>query len=59
MNRHDIMQLIKYAVRDLNEAVTVYDAECEQPLPPYHSRESIKRRIVQIRQDLLMLEKEL
>ena len=68
MNSHEIMQLIKYAVRDLQEAVTAYNAAIEGNnnkwgyglgLPNHQSREAIKRRIVQIRQDLLMLEKEL
>lgn len=58
MNRLDRMQLIKLAVRDLDDAVqsfmTVY-GEREN----WRSDEAIKRRIIQIRADLKKLEEEL
>lgn len=61
------MRLVELAVQDLRDAVTQYTLLCERSkygvaryglddIPRYYTKESIKRRIVQIRQDLLMLE---
>ena len=67
MNNLDRMDLIKRGVKDLEEAVCAYEgARKKNPntvdylwgLPKYHTRESIYRRIVQLRQDLLQLGKE-
>lgn len=67
MNNLDQMKLIKYGVKDLEEAVCAYEyARKKNPntfdylwgLPYYHTRESINRRIIQLRQDLLLLMKE-
>ena len=67
MNNLDRMNLIKLGVKDLEEAVCTYEyAMKKNPntgdylwgLPDYHTRESICRRIVQLRQDLLQLGKE-
>ena len=67
MNNLDQMKLIKLGVKDLEEAVCAYEyARKKNPntvdylwgLPDYHTRESIYRRIVQLRQDLLQLGKE-
>lgn len=67
MNNLDRMNLIKLGVKDLEEAVRAYEyARINNPntweylwgLPKYHTRESIYRRIVQLRQDLLQLGKE-
>ena len=67
MNNLDRMNLIKLGVKDLEEAVSAYEcARKNNPntwdylwgLPNYHTRESINRRIVQLRQDLLQLGKE-
>ena len=67
MNNFDRMKLIKLGVKDLEEAVCAYEcARKKNPntwdylwgLPDYHTRESIHRRIVQLRQDLLQLGKE-
>lgn len=58
MNRLERIQLIDLAVRDLTDAVGSFTAvfgECEK----WCSEEAIKRRILQIRADLKMLEKEL
>ena len=66
MNNLDQMKLIKLCVKDLDEAVRAYEgARKKNPntvdylwgLPKYHTRESIHRRIVQLRQDLLQLGK--
>ena len=66
MNNLDQMKLIKLCVKDLDEAVCAYEyARKKNPntldylwgLPKYHTRESINRRIVQLRQDLLQLGK--
>ena len=63
----DRMKLIQLAVKDLNEAVNAYEnarkvnpetSDVWWQLPRYHTRESIRRRIKQLRQDLLQLEKE-
>lgn len=68
MTNIDRMKLIKLGVKDLDEAVCAY--ECARKsfpedkwdylwgLPKYHTRESILRRIKQLRQDLLQLGKE-
>lgn len=67
MNSLDRMELIKLCVKDLDEAVRAYKCAREKfpnivdlcwGLPDYHTRESIHRRIVQLRQDLLQLGKE-
>lgn len=67
MNNLDRMNLIKLGVKDLEEAVCAYEYAREKHpntwdnlwgLPNYHRRESIYRRIVQLRQDLLQLGKE-
>lgn len=67
MNNLDRMKLIKHGVKDLEEAVCAYEYERKKNpntldylwgLPNYHTRESIYRRIVQLRQDLLQLRKE-
>lgn len=67
MNNLDRMKLIKLGVKDLEEAVCAYEcARKKHPntrdylwgLPNYHTRESIYRRIVQLRQDLLLLRNE-
>lgn len=67
MKNLDRMKLIMLAAKDLEEAVM----ECAKAKgdkrfawsgydgPKHYSPESIRRRIVQLRQDLLMLEKEL
>lgn len=67
MNNLDLMKLIKLGVKDLEEAVCAYEcARKKNPntrdylleLPKYHTRESINRRIVQLRHDLLLLRNE-
>lgn len=67
MNNLDRINLIKLGVKDLEEAVCAYEyARKKNPntfdylwgLPDYHTRGSINRRIVQLRQDLLLLMKE-
>lgn len=67
MKNLDKMKLIKLCVKDLDEAVCAYEcARKKNPntldyllwLPKYHTRESIYRRIVQLRQELLQLGKE-
>jgi hypothetical protein len=63
----DRMKMLTLASKDLNEAVKVYaDAKAERKyvyagcaVPLHCSKEAIKRRITQMRQDLLLLEKEL
>ena len=69
MNVRDWMKLISLSLKDLADAIDVYDKarrEIENGAkswqvykPNYYSKEAIKRRITQIRQDLLLLEKEL
>ena len=68
MKNLDRMDMIKLGVKDLEEAVCAYEyARKKNPdtwdylfgLPDYHTRESIYRRIVQLRQDLLQLGKEI
>lgn len=67
MKTVDRMQMLSLAVDDLSEAVNVYAKAKEDTgyawagnvVPLHCSKKSIKRRITQIRQDLLMLEKEL
>lgn len=67
MTNLDRMKLIQLAVKDLNEAVNAYENARKvnhEPydvlwnLPRYHTRESIRRRIMQLRQDLFQLGKE-
>lgn len=67
MNNLDRMKLIMLATQDMNDAVNAYEkARKLNPetddvwwnLPRYHTRESIQRRIRQLRQDLLQLGKE-
>lgn len=63
----DRMKLLTLTAKDLNDAVTVYgNAKAEvkygqvwRDVPMHCSKEAIKRRITQMRQDLLLLEKEL
>lgn len=63
----DRMKLLTLAAKDLNDAVSVYGkAKAEvkyvwvgRDVPMHCSKEAIKRRITQMRQDLLLLEKEL
>lgn len=63
----DRMVLVTMSAQDLEEAVRAYEKAKKDSgrvwagyeVPMYHSKESIKRRIVQMRQDLLMLEKSL
>ena len=63
----DRMKLLTLAAKDLNDAVNVYGkAKAEDKyvyagctVPMHCSKEAIKRRITQMRQDLLLLEKEL
>ena len=65
MSNLEWTKLLTLAVKDLKEAVEVYEnAKSENrctyagyDVPRHCSKESIKRRIVQIRQDLLMIEK--
>lgn len=61
------MVLLMMSVQDLSEAVEIY-AKCMEDnghvysgydVPLYHSKDSIKRRIVQMRQNLLMLQNEI
>ena len=67
MNNIARMDMIKLGVKDLEEAVCAYEyARKKNPntfdylwgLPDYHTREAINRKIVQLRQDLLLLMKE-
>lgn len=65
MNNLDRMKLLTLAAKDLDDAVKVYEkakaenkyvyARCD--VPKHCSKEAIKRRITQLRQDLLLLEK--
>lgn len=67
MTDRDRMALVNLAVKDLNDAVNEYvkakkESGNRTPYPGYDvpmhcSKESIKRRIKQLRQDLLLLEK--
>jgi hypothetical protein len=65
MTNLEWMKLLTLAVKDLKEAVEVYEkAKSENrrtyagyDVPKHCSKEAIKRRIKQIRQDLLELEK--
>ena len=64
MKNSDLMKLIALAVQDLEEAVNAYEAEKENTkwvragyeVPMHYSKESIMRRITQLRQNLWMLE---
>lgn len=61
----DRMKLLMLAVKDLYDAVNVYEkAKAENrwvragnEVPMHCSKNAIKRRIAQMRQDLLLLEK--
>lgn len=63
MTNSERMKMLMLAVKDLNEAVGVYEkvkAEDKNVwgginVPKHYSKEAIKRRITQIRQDLLIL----
>lgn len=65
MKNRDLMKLIALSVKDLEEAVNAYESErvntkwvrAGYEVPMHYSKEAIKRRITQIRQDLLMLDK--
>ena len=65
MTNPDRMKLLTLAAKDLKEAVDVYEEaksknRCTYAgynVPKHCSKEAIKRRITQIRQDLLQLEK--
>lgn len=67
MKTTDRMKLVYLAMNDLSEAVKLYEKEAEKfgerrwlfNIPRCCTKEAIKRRITQIRQDLLLLEKEL
>lgn len=67
MSPMERMVLLMMSMQDLEEAVRAYEEAKEMhgaatggyTVPLYHSKESIKRRIVKMRQDLLMLEKSL
>lgn len=58
MNRLERMTLIKLAVRDLNDAVNCHDP-VKYENEKWCSTEAIKRKIITIRNDLKMLEREL
>ena len=67
MTKRDWIKLIKLGVQDLEEAVNAYEHARETypesydyllNIPHHYKRESICRRIVQLRQDLLLLGKE-
>ena len=61
------MVLLMMSMQDLEEAVQAYEKAIEMngaatagyTVPLYYGKESIKRRIVKMRQDLLMLENSL
>ena len=60
----DRVQMLRLTTKDLFEAVEVYTASARSKLgygwvPLPYTKEAIKRRITQLRQDLLLLEKEL
>lgn len=65
MTNVDHMKLIVLETKDLEEAVNAYEkAKSERKytyeyvdVPRCHSKEAVKRRITQLRQDLLMLKK--
>lgn len=67
MTNLDRMKMLALAVKDLEDAVKTYEkAKTDKGSPVYvwdvprHcTKEAIKRRITQIRQDLLMLERSL
>lgn len=67
MTNLDRMKLLMLETKDLDEAVKVYEkAKAENKfvyagyaVPMHCSKEAIKRRIAQMRQDLLILGKEL
>ena len=67
MTNREWAKLIVLATKDLEEVVNVYEKAAAASstgyvyagyeVPKHHSKETIKRRITQIRHDLLMLEK--
>lgn len=70
MKKNERMALIVSEVLDLNDAVDAYakaqkSSGCRYPMAGYaglsirHSKQAIKRRIVQMRQDLLALADEM
>lgn len=68
MTNLERMKMLTLAIKDMDDAVRAYEkAKAENGgyayagygVPTHHSKEAIKRRITQIRQDLLVLEKEL
>ena len=65
MTNLDRMNLISLTMKSLAEAVRVYETEKKEQggftfnIEKHCSKEAIKRRVTQIRQDLLLLEKEL
>jgi transcription initiation factor IIE alpha subunit len=68
MTNLDRMKMLALATKDLEDAVKAYEKiKAEHGghityslyLPKPYTKEAIKRRITQIRQDLLLLEKEL
>ena len=67
MNNLDRMKLLMLLANDLNDAIKIYDKVKSEDryinpgcnIPMHCSKEAIKRRIRQMRQDLLRLEKEL
>ena len=58
MNRFERVTLINLAMRDLNDAVNRYDP-VKYENEKWCSKEAIKRKIITIRNDLKMLEREL
>ena len=67
MTNLDRMKMLTLAIKDLDEAVKVYEKVKAKDrrtyagynIPMHCTKESIKRRITQMRQDLLLLEKEM
>lgn len=62
MTTNEYMQLINLATKDLKEAVNTYLSESKKGrdmVPKSCTKSAIKRRITQLRADLLVLEEEL
>lgn len=70
MTLEEQARLVELAVKDLRDAVLFYAKACDKSrygvarygvdeIPRYYSKESIMRRVKQIRQDLLLLERKL
>lgn len=62
MTTNELMHLIDLATKDLKEAVYTYQSESKKGydfVPKSCTKTAIKRRIMQLRTDLLDLEKEL